>query len=73
MNIIHTQHYKTKNGELILGSFNEQVVLVDFLYRKNDVIKELKKEKLIRVRKGHLYLRPKGITVSNLVVSKLFF
>ena len=46
---------------------------IDFLYRKNDVIKELKKEKLIRVRKGHLYLRPKGIMVSNLVVSKLFF
>ncbi|MHA1540615.1 MAG: methylated-DNA--[protein]-cysteine S-methyltransferase [Alphaproteobacteria bacterium] len=34
MKIIKIQHHKTKNGELILGSFNNQIVLVDFLYRK---------------------------------------
>ncbi len=34
MQIIKIQHHKTKNGELILGSFDEQIVLIDFLYRK---------------------------------------
>ena len=34
MNKINIQYYKTKIGELILGSFNEKLCLLDFRYRK---------------------------------------
>ena len=34
MNIINIQYYKTKIGELVLGSFNEKLCLLDFRYRK---------------------------------------
>ena len=34
MNSINIQYYKTKIGELILGSFNENLCLLDFRYRK---------------------------------------
>ncbi|MEW8508459.1 MAG: methylated-DNA--[protein]-cysteine S-methyltransferase [Candidatus Thiodiazotropha sp.] len=34
MNQIDIQFYKTKIGELILGSFDEQLCLLDFRYRK---------------------------------------
>ena len=33
-NTIHIQYYKTKIGELILGSFEEKLCLLDFRYRK---------------------------------------
>lgn len=34
MNQIHTQFYKTKYGEFILGSFDNRLCLLDFRYRK---------------------------------------
>ena len=34
MNKINFQYYKTKIGELILGSFDEKLCLLDFRYRK---------------------------------------
>lgn len=34
MNQISIQYYKTKIGELILGSFNEKLCLLDFRYRR---------------------------------------
>ena len=34
MNEINIQYYKTKIGELILGSFDEKLCLLDFRYRK---------------------------------------
>jgi len=34
MNKINIQYYKTKIGELVLGSFNEKLCLLDFRYRK---------------------------------------
>ena len=34
MNSINIQYHKTKIGELILGSFNEKLCLLDFRYRK---------------------------------------
>jgi methylated-DNA-[protein]-cysteine S-methyltransferase len=34
MNQINIQYYKTKIGELILGSFNGKLCLLDFRYRK---------------------------------------
>ena len=34
MNSINIQYHKTKIGELILGSFNENLCLLDFRYRK---------------------------------------
>ena len=34
MNIINIQYYKTKIGELILGSFDGRLCLFDFRYRK---------------------------------------
>ena len=34
MNQISIQYYKTKIGELILGSFDEKLCLLDFKYRK---------------------------------------
>ena len=34
MNKINIQYYKTQIGELILGSFNEKLCLLDFRYRK---------------------------------------
>ncbi len=34
MNAIHIQHYKTKIGELILGSFDQKLCLLDFRYRR---------------------------------------
>jgi methylated-DNA-[protein]-cysteine S-methyltransferase len=34
MNQINIQFYKTKIGDLILGSFNEKLCLLDFRYRK---------------------------------------
>jgi methylated-DNA-[protein]-cysteine S-methyltransferase len=34
MDYINIQYYKTKIGELILGSFNENLCLLDFRYRK---------------------------------------
>ena len=34
MNQINIQHYKTKIGELILGSFENNLCLLDFRYRK---------------------------------------
>ncbi len=34
MNKINIQYYKTKIGELILGSFDEKLCLLDFRYRK---------------------------------------
>ncbi len=34
MNKIYIQYYKTKIGELILGSFEDQLCLLDFRYRK---------------------------------------
>ncbi len=34
MNQINIQFYKTKLGDLILGSFNEKLCLLDFRYRK---------------------------------------
>ncbi len=33
-NEIDIQHYKTKAGDFILGSFNEKLCLLDFKYRK---------------------------------------
>ena len=50
MNQINIQYYKTKIGELILGSFDEKLCLLDFRYRKmrttvdNRVKKGLKAE-----------------------------
>jgi methylated-DNA-[protein]-cysteine S-methyltransferase len=34
MNQIHIQYYKTKIGELILGSFEDNLCMLDFRYRK---------------------------------------
>lgn len=34
MNSIHIQYHKTKIGEMILGSFNDKLCLLDFRYRK---------------------------------------
>jgi len=34
MNIINLQYYKTKIGELILGSFDNKLCLLDFRYRR---------------------------------------
>jgi methylated-DNA-[protein]-cysteine S-methyltransferase len=34
MNQINTQYYKTKIGELVLGSFHKKLCLLDFRYRK---------------------------------------
>lgn len=34
MSVIQVQYYKTKLGELILGSFDKQLCLLDFRYRK---------------------------------------
>ncbi len=34
MNTIHVQYHKTKIGELILGSFEDTLCLLDFRYRK---------------------------------------
>jgi len=34
MNQINVQYYKTKYGELILGSFDKKLCLLDFRYRK---------------------------------------
>jgi len=34
MNQIHIQYYKTKIGELILGSFDTKLCLLDYRYRK---------------------------------------
>ena len=34
MNVIHIQHYKTKIGELILGSFDQKLCMLDFRYRR---------------------------------------
>ena len=34
MNYINIQYYKTKIGELILGSFEDHLCLLDFRYRK---------------------------------------
>ncbi len=34
MNTINIQYYKTKIGELILGSFNNKLCMLDFRYRK---------------------------------------
>ena len=34
MNQIHIQFYKTKIGEMIIGSFEEKLCLLDFRYRK---------------------------------------
>ncbi|PIE85094.1 cysteine methyltransferase [Candidatus Gracilibacteria bacterium] len=33
-NIINTSHYKTKIGELIIGSFEGKICLLDFAFRK---------------------------------------
>ena len=46
MNQIHIQYYKTKIGELILGSFEEQLCLLDFRYRK------MRKRVDARIQKG---------------------
>ena len=35
MNQINVQYYKTKIGELILGSFDGKLCLLDFKYRKS--------------------------------------
>ncbi|CAB5497113.1 Methylated-DNA--protein-cysteine methyltransferase (EC 2.1.1.63) [uncultured Gammaproteobacteria bacterium] len=34
MNQINIQHYKTKIGKLILGSFDDKLCILDFEYRK---------------------------------------
>ena len=34
MNVISYQYYKTKIGELILGSFEKNLCILDFRYRK---------------------------------------
>ncbi len=34
MNVIHIQHYKTKIGELIIGSFDQKLCMLDFRYRR---------------------------------------
>jgi len=34
MNQINTHYYKTKIGELILGSFEKKLCLLDFRYRR---------------------------------------
>lgn len=34
MNLINIQYYKTKIGELVLGSFNGKLCFLDFRYRK---------------------------------------
>jgi len=34
MNQINVQYYKTRIGEMILGSFNQKLCLLDFRYRK---------------------------------------
>ena len=34
MNQINTQYYKTRIGELVLGSFDQMLCLLDFRYRK---------------------------------------
>ncbi len=46
MNMIYIQYYKTKIGELILGSFNNKICLLDFRYRRmrSTVDNRLKKE-----------------------------
>ncbi len=45
-NFIEIQYYKTPVGELILGSFNNQLCLADWRYRKmrNTIDNRLKKE-----------------------------
>ena len=45
MNVIKIQYYKTKIGELILGSFNNKLCILDFRYRKmrSTVDKRIKK------------------------------
>ncbi len=44
MNRIEIQYYKTKIGELILGSFEDKLCLLDFRYRRmrNTVDKRIK-------------------------------
>ena len=46
MNQIDIQYYKTKIGELILGSFDNKLCLLDFRYRRmrSTVDKRIKKE-----------------------------
>jgi len=34
MNQINIQHYKTKIGELILGTFDNKLCMLDFRYRR---------------------------------------
>ena len=34
MNQVHIQYYKTKIGEMVLGSFDEKLCLLDYRYRK---------------------------------------
>ncbi len=46
MNQIHIQYCKTEYGELILGSFNEKLCLLDFKYRK------MRKSIDTRIQKG---------------------
>ncbi len=46
---------------------------IDLIKAKFNIIKELRSEKLIRIRHNHLYLTRKGIMVSNAVISKLIF
>jgi len=46
MNQINVQYYKTKYGELILGSFDKKLCLLDFRYRK------MRKKVDNRIKKG---------------------
>jgi len=46
MNQINIQYYKTKIGELILGSFDDKLCLLDFKYRK------MRKTVDSRIKKG---------------------
>jgi len=46
MNVIKIQYHKTKIGELILGSFDDKLCILDYRYRKrrNTVDKRIKKD-----------------------------
>jgi len=60
MNQINIQYYKTKIGELILGSFNDKLCLLDFRYRRmrTTVDNRIKKElNAVFVEKDNLVLK----------------
>jgi hypothetical protein len=57
MNNINIQYYKTKIGELILGSSNQKLCLLDYRYRKTRQRVDDRLQK-VSSREIHLILQP---------------